>query len=77
MKVLGFKEKDALYFHGWNNTVPWYQITIDKLVPVVSVEWLKDLLNEIKEFDGTAEEWIVPLTKLKKAVRLQAKEKEK
>lgn len=39
-KVLGFKEKDALYDDGMDLVQGW-AIDEDKLVPVVSLEWLE------------------------------------
>lgn len=48
-KVLGFKEKDA--WDDWIKDEPALKVEERKLVPVVSLEWLKEYCEKHKHYD--------------------------
>jgi len=56
-KVWGFKEKDAVgrIWHGELVNAPYYEIAEVDLVPVVSVEALKECCNIRLQFFGNSE----------------------
>ena len=49
-KVLGFKQKNATSHLGSITQERYYHIKESELVPVVSLEWLKNLIKKEKEF---------------------------
>jgi len=70
-KVLGFKEKDSDKFEERLNFPAEITIDENKLVPVVSVEWLEKYCKNNFIAEGYSFVWIQDLLK---AVRLQAVE---
>ncbi len=77
-KVLGFEKKnDYVCGHKVQTT---YNPKKDKIVPVVSVEWMEYIVKRKKYLEAPSvgnQEWVVNVEKLLKAVRLQAKREAK